>query len=442
MATTLQRRATAPGEDHNWGPYTEIVSAGAGSAGPPRPARITTIWPTWARCRSWTSSAGPPRPARITTGGTRTHTAAARSPQRRATAPGEDHNPFQRHIVRWALGSAGPPRPATAPGEDHNDSGHAAPRPPAACAAPGHRARRGSQQPRVPGLVGPRARRSARPPRPARITTVVATQRTTIAAVCSAGPPRPARITTTTPTAWRRSCGTSSAGPPRPARITTPRALCGGAGALAAPGHRARRGSQPRLDRGRQDGPQQRRATAPGEDHNNRLASSSSPLVVGSAGPPRPARITTAQRSAGRWSASQQRRATAPGEDHNLVRLRVIRHRRGGAAPGHRARRGSQQRRQLIPQIRVGRSAGPPRPARITTSSPWRHRPPRRPCSAGPPRPARITTTASRPRPRPRCGRQRRATTPGEDHNKISTTKNGTAVEAAPGGAVRGGAGR
>jgi len=87
----LQRRATAPGEDHNM-----LIA----------PAQIPSRW------------------------------------QRRATAPGEDHNKrclVPRGIQRFKQ------RRATAPGEDHNHKMAGSLRG-VYQAAPGHRARRGSQQ--------------------------------------------------------------------------------------------------------------------------------------------------------------------------------------------------------------------------------------------------------------------------------------------------------
>jgi len=185
--------------------------------------------------------------------------------QRRATAPGEDHN---------CLAASGSSKVGTA--------------------APGHRARRGSQR-------RPRRRLADRPGR-------------------SAGPPRPARITTRDPPGRLRR--DRRAAPGHRARrgsqlYCVPAAGEGHAG--AAPGHRARRGSQ--LDHGRRrnvPGSQQRRATAPGEDHNWACWPPTRRCAPSSAGPPRPARITT-HPAASRYPRCglRQRRATAPGEDHN-----------------------------------------------------------------------------------------------------------------------------
>ncbi len=215
-AIAAQRRATAPGEDHN---YTASLP----------PVKVT--------------------PA-----------------QRRATAPGEDHNSTTvADGTCRVVSSAGPPRPARI------TTGHAGRRRgDAHRAAPGHRARRGSQLTRQHRVI-------------------------LDADSGSAGPPRPARITTD----GRRPCGRlggrGSAGPPRPARITTP-----------SPRPASRPGSC-----------EQRRATAPGEDHNSRDSPCCAPPAACSAGPPRPARITT-----------PPARPCQPA--HRL------------AAPGHRARRGSQ----------------------------------------------------------------------------------------------------
>ncbi|CAO5167396.1 hypothetical protein FAIPA1_20028 [Frankia sp. AiPs1] len=88
----------------------------AGSAGRPRPARITTDLNVDLFGVAG-GSAGRPRPARITTGGTDV-TRALNGQQRRTTTPGEDHNFVRRAAstaaVRWQ-------RRTTTPGEDHND---------------------------------------------------------------------------------------------------------------------------------------------------------------------------------------------------------------------------------------------------------------------------------------------------------------------------------
>jgi len=354
----MQRRATAPGEDHN--PRTVRRSVTVVPAAPGHRARRGS-----QRCQDDRAhlllrrSAGPPRPARITTGSS-SASSGGPSTQRRATAPGEDHNddcgelaptgtPAQRRATapgedhNLGLDLLGIPelrqRRATAPGEDHNGRWYCWGK------VPGQEQRRatapGEDHNRF-GVGGQhRVLRSAGPPRPARITTQGHPAYDLRDRAGSAGPPRPARITTPGSAGVSGADGSrGSAGPPRPARITTARCS-------PAPGSTASSAGPPRPARittslapdvcGRCPG--QRRATAPGEDHNPRYPWDVT-VTLGSAGPPRPARITTSTSPTASPASSaapghrarrgsqllrpaeeplRQRRATAPGEDHNWV---------------------------------------------------------------------------------------------------------------------------
>ncbi len=240
---------------------------------------------TWQTTRS----AGPPRPARITTPPGSTGCCGSCSGQRRATAPGEDHN-----LPRWGRARRQPrQRRATAPGEDHNRH----------------------QVQHRPGGVRMQRRATA----PGEDHNAHLIDRAYAPFAGSAGPPRPARITTSSPGA-RRRLRTRAAPGHRARRGSQPPARprsCAPAGG-AAPGHRARRGSQQHAGRHHGRHPH---GAAPG--HRARRGSQlprgarSADGCRRSAGPPRPARITTTGwTAAGRWAA-EQRRATAPGEDHN-----------------------------------------------------------------------------------------------------------------------------
>ncbi len=135
---------------------------------------------------------------------------------------------------------------------------------------------------------------------------------------------------------------------------------------------------------------EQRLANAPGEDRNVAATGCVLSLIGGSAWPTRQARIattragtsTTAHRSSA-WPTRQariatrpwwgpmphpagQRLANAPGEDRNAWRVDIDAA-RALAAPGQRARRGSQQQRDLHDWPLGSRSAWPTRQARIAT---------------------------------------------------------------------------
>ncbi len=335
---------------------------GVGSAGRPRPARIATRV-AGRRTLFVPGSAGRPRPARIATWVRRGRRTPPRV-QRRASAPGEDRN---RQVVREGRHARAAPGVRARRGSQPSARPHPAP---PNRAAPGVRARRGSQPaPHLQQQIVERAQRRASAPGEDRNIDIEAAHAGTITAQRRASAPGEDR-------------NTSNGNLP----LTTSR---------------------------------QRRASAPGEDRNvdggsGRLA------YTCSAGRPRPARIATLTASGAAWPLRPwQRRASAPGEDRNSYAASA----RGGpgrAAPGVRARRGSQRHCNLWTCPHMSRSAGRPRPARIATattgpisprgsaaapdvrarrgSQHHRERPVvvRRPRSAGRPRPARIAPIGDR----------------------------------------------
>ncbi len=158
----------------------------------------------------------------------------------------------------------------------------------------------------------------------------------------SAGRPRPARI------------ATGRVSPPRAGRSTQRRASAPGedrndvSGTFvmrpeAAPGVRARRGSQPREGYRRRRGD---RGSA-GRPRPARIATSPPPCRSRKPSKQRrasapPARIATTCPPPARAAARRQRRASAPGEDRNDAESPWITAGGHAAAPGVRARRGSQ----------------------------------------------------------------------------------------------------
>ena len=321
VAAGLRTQTAAPG--HRAGRGSQQPDGGRrsvdaeGCARPPRRARIATArwWPPVCGRRRLRPATAPGEDRNV---GIEVLARVAFRALRPATAPGEDRNAGSDldKAVADGLGL----RPATAPGEDRNGHGprHRGRR---TAAAPGHRAGRGSQHDR-------RARRErrdpgscARPPRRARIATIILRSNARTIRHSCARPPRRARIATasglvhassgdaslrpaTAPGEDRNSCAASRsvscstccARPPRRARIATP-------------------GSARRI---RASSSGLRPATGPGEDRNLLVVAHAAPLII------------------------LLRPATAPGEDRNseppTQRLKV-RH----AAPGHRAGRGSQQ---------------------------------------------------------------------------------------------------
>ncbi len=259
-AAQAQRRASAPGEDRNHHPVRLQGGQDRGSAGRPRPARIATPRRRSTRL-TLSGSAGRPRPARIAT-----PTTGSRSPTGSCSAGRP--RPARIATTPWRCAPAA--IPAAAPGvrarRGSQLTGGADPRG-GHLAAPGVRARRGSQ-PRLAGRQQHRAH--------------------------GAAPGVRARRGSQLMTALTRTTK-----PP------------------AAPGVRARRGSQlvavPEFNIPRRV---QRRASAPGEDRNHSSSVTWTAVSSGSAGRPRPARIATP--AGGRVPRS------------------------AGAAPGVRARRGSQ----------------------------------------------------------------------------------------------------
>ena len=236
----MQRRASAPGE----GPNDVIPALDSTtpyrSAGRPRPARVPTAAASRRRCQ-WTFQAAPGVRARRGSqhpGGSHSRPPGAR--QRRASAPGEGPNAEGT----WIFLDGGRQRRASAPGEGPNTrEGHGKEAP----TWPQRRASAPGEGPNLPdGAVGAvelgGQRRASAPGEGPNVFSLPESPVSPSAAPgvrARRGSQRPDRRPRQAGRCWQRRASAPGEGPnwqAEPAEWATP---------VAAPGVRARRGSQP-----------------------------------------------------------------------------------------------------------------------------------------------------------------------------------------------------